>query len=308
MHKNNLMIKNMKKLVSLFFLLAGVAGILSGIFAEYLNTPEWFRLIFGDHGITLGFALGAASVHNISAEVLTGIRQWHRIGLPQMVNISNVLEMLTKHKDEWQVPKAYLDELSESYRKLQELFNKCSQLIGSSADRLVRNSLLKSTVVFCRTKIKAWAFSQYYAGVLTADDVHLMGFLLPGEIGGYRARKEPTKATAHTRAFVTHMDNILVLIDHAYKESAAHVKHGWPPGVHMAVIVITTPDGQTEIYNKITSRLHTPVTLPKSTRGKELIVKAAFLQHVGDTPKFAESQPVVSMPLTLEDLARKYKD
>jgi hypothetical protein len=44
--------------------------------------------------------------------------------------------------------------------------------------------------------------------------------------------------------------------------------------------------------------------LPESTRGKEFIVKAAFLQHVGDTPKFPESQPVVSMPLSLEDLAR----
>jgi hypothetical protein len=104
------------------------------------------------------------------------------------------------------------------------------------------------------------------------------------------------------------MDTILVVIDHSYMENAALVNHGWPEGVRNAVIVIRSADGKREIYNKLTTRLHTSISLPEELRGKQIIIRAAFLQHVDDTPKFGEIQPVISMPLTTEDLANSVEE
>jgi hypothetical protein len=294
----------MKKIITISILVATLVGIVSSLVATYFNVPEWFQFLFGGGGATLGFALTAASYNDIPKEVIATIRQWHGTVEQKMSNISSVLEILKAHAVDWKVPEEYLDQLTDSYNRLVALVDKCSKLTGSTADRTLRNSLLKSTVGFCLGHIKSWAIAQYFAGNLTVDDVHLLGFFLPGETSGHRTRKDPTKAKAVVKVYVTHMDTILVVIDHSYTENAALVNHGWPEGVHNAVIVIRSADGKREIYNKLTTRLHTSISLPEELRGKQIIIRAAFLQHVDDTPKFSEIQPVLSMPLTTEDLAK----
>jgi hypothetical protein len=162
--------------------------------------------------------------------------------------------------------------------------------------------LLKSTVGLCLIQVKIWAYGEFAAGVMTADDVHLLGFLLPGETGGRHDRTEPTDITAEVKVKVVNEDFIRVVIDQSAGENAAPVKHGWPTGVKHALIVIVAADGKTEVYRLMTTRLHNDIRMPEGSHGKQFIIKASFLKHVNDEPRFG-SEPTFSMPLTTEDLA-----
>jgi hypothetical protein len=42
--------------------------------------------------------------------------------------------------------------------------------------------------------------------------------------------------------------------------------------------------------------------MPEGSRGKLFIIKAAFLRHIDDSPRFGP-EPTFFMPLTTEDLA-----
>jgi hypothetical protein len=137
---------------------------------------------------------------------------------------------------------------------------------------------------------------------MTADDVHLLGFLLPGETGGYHDRTEATDVTAEVKVKVVNEDFIRAVVDQSAGENAAQVVHGWPAGVKNALIVITSADRKTEVYRQVTSRLHNDIRMPDGSHGKQFIIKAAFLKHVDDEPRFG-NEPTFSMPLTTEDLA-----
>jgi hypothetical protein len=195
-----------------------------------------------------------------------------------------------------------LSQLADSHSQLEELISKCSSLAGSTADRMLRDSLLRPTVRFCRIQVKAWAHGQYSAGILTAEDVHVLGFLLPGEIGGHRGRREPTRELAEVKVRVLGTDFIRVVVDHSVGENAARMAHGWPPGVRNALIVIIAVDG-TEVYRRVTTRLHNSICMPAGSHGKTFIVKAAFLKHVDDVPHFRTEQ-TFTLPLTTEDLLK----
>ncbi|MDR1223091.1 MAG: hypothetical protein LBL07_09495 [Tannerella sp.] len=174
--------------------------------------------------------------------------------------------------------------------------------MASTADRTLRNSLLKSTVGLCLLQVRIWAYGQFSAGILTADDVHLLGFLLPGENGGHHDRTEATDEVAEVKVKVINEDNIRIVIDRSAGENAAQVAHGWPEGAHNALLVITAADGKTEVYRQMTTRLHNDIRMPDGSHGKQFIVKASFLKHINDEPRFG-NEPTFSMPLTTEDLA-----
>jgi hypothetical protein len=133
-------------------------------------------------------------------------------------------------------------------------------------------------------------------------DVHLLGFLLPGETGGRHDRTEATDVTAEVKVKIVNEDFIRVVVDQSAGENAVQVVHGWPQGVKNALIVITSVDGKTEVYRQITSRLHNDIRMPDGSHGKQFIIKASFLKHVDDEPRFG-NEPTFSMPLTTEDLA-----
>jgi hypothetical protein len=181
------------------------------------------------------------------------------------------------------------------------LIVRCRTSEGSKADREHRNTLLKSTVNLCRTRVKVWAQESYFTGLLTEDDVHQLGFLLPGEAGGHRARTEATGALAEVKVRAVNGDFIRVTLDNSAGESAARVAHGWPPGVRQALIVILADNGKTETLRLLTTRLHNTIHMPKGSRGKQFIIKAAFLKHINDDPLFGAEQ-TFSMPLSTEDL------
>jgi hypothetical protein len=286
-----------------FVTLAGVvSGAFCDFFSDFLTAFKGSEPLFADNGMTLACALGAATYSNIPAEVQANIRHWHGTIDEKFNNISNVADTLAAYLTDWNVFRDLAQQLGDDRDRLGALIIKCRSNNGSPADQMLRNSLLKALVAQYLTQIKSWAFTQHYAGVLTADDVHLLGFFLPGETAGRRNRKEPVDELAEVKVAVINADNIRVIIDQADSENAAPVRHGWPQGVRQVLFVILAADGVTEVYRQMTSRLHTDIEMPHGSHGKQFIIKAAFLQHVDDSPKFG-NEPTFSMPLTTEDLA-----
>jgi hypothetical protein len=253
-------------------------------------------------GVVLAFALGAMSGGDFSEGVHASMRKWHGNIDEQFGNIDNVVSLVTAHQAQWTMPPDMFAELADRHSRLQALINKCRTNAASTSDRTFRSSLLKSTVKFCLLRVKIWAFGQFAAGIMTADDVHLLGFLLPGERGGHHARTEATDVIAEVKVKVINEDNIRVVIDQSAGENAAQIAHGWPAGVHNALIVITAADGKTEVYRQMTTRLHNDIRMPEGSHGKQFIIKASFLKHVDDEPRFG-NEPTFSLPLTTADLA-----
>jgi hypothetical protein len=271
----------------------------SGMILSSFSDGGLLRTIGNGFAVTLVF--GMVLLGNITEGVLAAVRRWHGSIDDQFGNIDNLVKLIEQHPT-WSIPTPLLVQVSTNRDQLQVLINKCRSTAGSAADREVRNSLLKSTVGLCLLQVKIWAYGEFTAGVMTADDVHLLGFLLPGETGGHHNRSDATNVTAEVKVKVINEDFIRVVVDQSAGENAAQVVHGWPQGVKTALIVITAADGKTEVYRQLTTRLHNDIRMPDGSRGKQFIIKAAFLKHVDDEPRFG-NEPTFSMPLTTEDLA-----
>jgi hypothetical protein len=283
-----------------------LSTILLNVFVENVSTlfdflAGWIDFLTDGCPASPAFAVVAVAYGKIPKEVLAGVRRWHGTIDNQFGNIDNVVNVLTAGQAKWPVPEDLLKDLTKNRDDLSPLIAKCRSNYGSPADRTVRNALLKTSVGLCLTQIKSWSFTQYYAGTMTMEDVHLLGFLLPGEIGGVRERTEGTDALADVKVTVLAADNIRAVVDQATGENAALVKHGWPPGVKIALIVIMSADGKTEILQLHTTRLHNRIVMPEGSRGKQFMIKAAFLKHIDDKPMFG-AEPTFSMPLTTEEL------
>jgi hypothetical protein len=249
---------------------------------------------------TTSNTISATAYGAITEGVFANIRRWHGSIDDQFSNIDNLVTSVLAHP-EWNMPVDMSGELVRRRTQLQSLINQCRSTEGSQASREMRSVLLKSTVGFCLFQVRIWVYGAYTFGSMTANDVHLLGFLLPGETGGHHARAEATDVTAEVKVKVINEDFIRVVVDQSAGENAAQVVHGWPSGVHTALIVITSSDGKTEIYRQLTTRLHNDIQMPKDSHGKQFIIKASFLKHVNDEPRFG-NEPTFSMPLTTEDL------
>jgi hypothetical protein len=283
-------------------LINGVNAIfdLAGMFLSSLSEGEW--LSAAGSSVAVAFASGVLPAAGITEGLLAIVRRWHGSIDDRFGNIDNLVNLLTAHRTVWPVPPDLLTLLTGNRDLLQTLINKCRTTSASSADRAHRNTLLKSTIDLCLFQVKIWAYGEFAAGTVTADDVHLLGFLLPGETGGRHERTEATGAVAEVKVTVINEDFIRVVIDQSAGENAAQVAHGWPRGVRNALIVIIAADGKTEIYRQLTTRLHNSIRMPDGSHGKQFIIKAAFLRHVDDEPRFG-NEPTFSMPLTTADLA-----
>jgi hypothetical protein len=251
-------------------------------------------------GMTFAFALGAVG-YVLPEGIRSLARQWHGSIDEQFGNINNLVTRLAAHP-EWMFPPQLLMQLTENRDQLQALLNKCRTPDASQSDRLLRSALLKSTVGLCLQQVRLWVYGAFAVETLKAEDVHELGFLLPGENAGYHRRTQATDIVAEVKVSVVTEEIIRVVVDQSAGENAAAVVHGWPRGVHHALIVIYAADGTTEVYRSLTTRLHNDIRMPDGSRGKLFIIRASFLKHVDDTPRFGNA-PTFSMPLTTNDLA-----
>jgi hypothetical protein len=287
--------------MNIFLFFSGITAFFSGLFAGFSGGLEWVALLLPGGGAALTLAMAVAAYSDIPEEVRAIIRRWHGGINDQFLNIDNVVVTLEAHK-EWGFVPDVLATLKAHRDELQKLIIKCNGSTASSVDRMHRNTTLKKAVAICLTRVKGWTFMQFYEGLITEDDVHQLGFFLPGETSGHRDRKDPTSELPDVKVAVNNMDNIRVIIDQSNEENAALVRHGWPKGVRHALIVILTADGVTEVVRQMTTNLHTRIEMPAGSRGQTFIAKAAFLRHVDDTPQFSREQATFTMPQTTEDL------
>jgi hypothetical protein len=211
------------------------------------------------------------------------------------------VNLVINHQSKWQMPEELLMTLRRNLERLQTLSHKCHSSFGSPADREERNTLLAEMVQLCTTTVKIWAYAKYSEGVMTADDVHVLGFLLPGERGGHHSRKGPINVKAEIKVRIINEDFIRAIIDNSAGLNAGQAKGGWPAGVKSALIVIIADDGKTEVKRIYTTRLYNDIEMPAGSHGKQFIIKASFMRHVNDMPRFG-NEPTFSMPLTTEDL------
>jgi hypothetical protein len=236
---------------------------------------------------------------SITEGILANIKRWHGSIDDQFSCIDNLVTILRQDPSGIMPPQ--FQDLINYRDQLQALINHCRTTSASTADRQLRNSVLKAAVGLCLQQIKMWAYGMYSAGQMTADEIHQLGFLLPGEHSGRHGRTEATDFIAEVKVKVINEDFIRVVIDQSSGENAGPVLHGWPVGVQQALIVIVAADGKTEVHRQMTTRLHNDIQMPEGSHGKQFIIKAAFLKHIDDEPKFG-NEPTFSMPLTTEDL------
>jgi hypothetical protein len=261
---------------------------------------EGFLLAVGG-SLVLAFALGAAAAEGLTESVLAAVRRWHGSIDEQFEAIDNLVNVVIDHQSGWNMPGDMLEQLTEDREALNILIGKCRSLQGSPADRAHRNVLLKATVGLCLLHVRLWAYGKHEAGLMTKEDIHLLGFLLPGETSTHRSRVEATREMAEVKVRVISDDLIRVVIDQSDAENAAQVVSGWPKGVKQALIVVVSADTKAEVIRQMTTRLHNDLQMPEGSRGKQFLIKAAFLKHIDDTPHFG-NEPSFSMPFTTEDL------
>lgn len=231
---------------------------------------------------------------------IANAKRWHGSIDDQYTNIDNVVVAATANPG-WGMPADMLTDLTGRRDTLRALISKCRGPAASQNDRAERNLLLKATVGYCVLQVKVWALGQYVAGVITLDQLNSLGFLAPGQTAGYHGRTDASDMTAEVKVKILGPDLIRVIVDQSSEEDAAHVVRGWPHGVRQVLIVITAADGTTEVLRKMSSHLYNDIRMPDGSRGKQFLIKAAFLKHVDDEPNFG-NQPTFSMPLQTEDL------
>jgi hypothetical protein len=71
----------------------------------------------------------------------------------------------------------------------------------------------------------------------------------------------------------------------------------------MAVIVISDAVGAKEVVRLVTRRLHNDIRMPEDCHGKQYVVRASFLKHADDEPRWS-NEITFSMPRTTGDIAR----
>jgi hypothetical protein len=267
------------------------------LFVSSLSEVDYFLIVGG--GIAL--AAGGVITHGTLLEgVLADAKKWHGSIAEKLSNVDNLVNVLDTAMPSWGVPADLLSRLKGERAEMQRLISKCLTKSASQNDRIDRDSQIKLTIDMCLNEVRLWAYGAFGAGLITADIVHKLGFLLPGEASRHRDRSEATDATAVATTRVISADVVRVVIDQADAKDAAKVVHGWPKGVKNALIVIAD-EHKKEVYRTITTRLHNDITMPEGSHGKLFYIMASFLKHVDDEPRFGP-QPSFTMPYRTEDV------
>jgi hypothetical protein len=264
----------------------------------------WWEVIGGGGAACL--AAGDFSVNLDPADkptegTLATARQWHGSRRQKLSNARNLLAVLAAHKS-WAYSAEVVGKISSTVERAGVLMDKCDSNQASGTDREELKQLMKQLTALCTKQMKFWALNLYGTGEMTLQELHSLGYLVPGERSGPRKRAKESVALGVPRPVVVDADHVSVTVDHAFGENAGQVASGWPGDAKYVLIVIRAADGKTEVFRTISSHLHNTIRMPEGSRGKLFLVRAAFLMHPDDDPKFG-IEPTFSMPLTTGDLA-----
>ncbi|MDR1414280.1 MAG: hypothetical protein LBI96_00580, partial [Odoribacteraceae bacterium] len=239
--------------------------------------------------------------------VLVIIRGWSKTIDSKFYNIDHVSKTLVASRSTLPVPQAMITYFEDHLDNLQDLISTCRSSAASSDFRRKRDILLAEMVEYCLVTVRIFLYEMFDKGLMTAEQIHELGYLLPHENVGGGGRAKPTDAIAAIKINVKGLDALEIVFDYSAGKNAGEVSSGWPKGVRHGVIVILAEDGKTEIIRLATSRLHNSIEMPPETRGQMFIAKAAFLKHLDDAPVFGE-EPMFMMPKSTEDSKQADKE
>jgi hypothetical protein len=272
---------------------------------------EWFTLLSGWWEVIGGggaaclaagdFTLNMDPGDKPTEGTLATARQWHGTYSQKQANLDNLLATIAAHKS-WAYPATMVTFLTTAQERVRVLMNKRAANQASGTDREELKQLFKQVIEICTRQMKFWALGLYATREMTLQELHSLGYLLPGERGGSRKRAKESLALGVPRPLVIDADHVRVTVDHAFGENAGQVASGWPPDAKYVLIVIRAADGKTEVFRTISSLLHNNILMPGGSHGKIFLVRAAFLRHPDDEPHFG-IEPTFSMPWTTGDLA-----
>jgi hypothetical protein len=288
------------------YVLIDILNLLAGAIADQAHALLSFLTnggfpVAGETGwLTLAFALAATYIH-ASGGVLSDTRRWNGRIKDKFAALDSLIEVVEKNQSVWKMPDELYNALLSGRDQLQELISKCTTNFATKNDRIERDSLLRSTIDLCRIQVKFWAYGKLAEDKMTTDDIHKLGFLLPGETGGRHQLHHPTDEPAEVNTHVVSADIVRVVLNNSAGKSASRMAHGWPAGVRYALIVIKSVDGNREIHRRITMRLRNHFQMPKGSHGQQFFVEASFLKHVDDIPRFG-AEKTFTMPFMTEDI------
>jgi hypothetical protein len=230
----------------------------------------------------------------------TIVKNWHGSMDAQFTNIENMFSVLKSLQSTWKAPKKMMVVLEEKVPELDKIIKKCRGRNAGLVDFDMRRSLIKELVHFSLETVRYVVFGAYAMKEITIHDVHRMGFMLMSESGGARTRSKPNKVQAEAKVLVEDYSNINVVVDKSAHEEAGPATEGWPKGANAVKIVITDTHGK-EVLQMMSSRLHTQIRMPEGSRGKQFVLRAAFLRHLDDDPVYS-SEVTFTMPLMIRDI------
>ncbi|MDR1414174.1 MAG: hypothetical protein LBI96_00005 [Odoribacteraceae bacterium] len=248
--------------------------------------------------------LGSNYRHKVPDSVLAHLHGWTKSIDSKFYNIDHLSKTLVTLRPLVPVPQAIITYFADNLESLQDLISTCKSSAGSADLRRKRDILLGEMVDFCLVTVRIFLYEMFDTKVMTAEQIHELGFLLPHEKVGGSGRSKPTDAIAAIKVVIKGLDAVEIVFDYSAGKNAGEVRSGWPKGVRHGIIVILSEDGRTEILRLATGKLHNTIMMPPETRGKLLIAKVAFLKHLDDIPVYGE-EPMFMMPKTTEDASRE---
>jgi hypothetical protein len=214
----------MEHMLNFIITLTDTASDLAEMLFSAFPDARWFST--PGSGIVFSLAAGAAFT-NGDTEDIAGVRLWRSGIADRFSAIDNLVNIIRVRQSTWAVPDNMFSQLIVNRNRLQELINRCNSSTASCADREQRDTLLKSTINLCLTHVKTWVHNEFAAGTLTAEDVHLLGFLLPDETNRHRRTKDSDTATEENG--INGNANGLLNEAELRRMEIEHLKAGLPP-------------------------------------------------------------------------------
>jgi hypothetical protein len=244
--------------------------------------------------------IGSMENEALYEELRRVAKNWRGKQDARYTNIVNMYNTMKSMQPAWKIPEPVMSVLDEKVPELVKIVEICQGRNAGSLDRAARRGLTAELVNFSLGTVKNVAYGAYAVGDITLRDVHALGFMLAGESGGAHARSKPNKVQAEAKVEVIDYSSINLVVDKAAHENAGPVAKGWPKGARSVKVVIEDTDGK-EVLVAMSSQLHTRIRMPEGSRGKQFVLRAAFLRHLDDDPVYS-GEVMFTMPLMIRDI------
>jgi hypothetical protein len=225
---------------------------------------------------------------------------WHKSITEKMHCLTNLDNKLTLDGEYWGMDPAVLTQNHALYVQIEPYYTLYLSGDARNSELVIFRRLLGEDVEYALDVVKPDAIGRCGVGAMDISDLNSLGFLMPNQGKGRHERSGENEIVPETNAKVTAIDTVMVTVDNALDKHGNRTKGSKPKGVKQILIVLQDEKG-VEIFNKMFTKTQVYIDIDQKYRGEIILVRAAFLKHVDDTPHFGE--PVaVSMPKDIADI------